>query len=125
MYPENLGDKVLNMVESVMQTPLDGRAEVMEMCLQTSETGDYQPVELHLVDDGGFASPVPSQKVTSKPQYQQRMQVRTHVPGRAGGGWDDSDDGEGDAVAEQERQLKQLAEMSVQSSSLDEDAEEE
>ena len=44
MSAENLGDKVLDMVESAL-SPLDGRSEVMEMCLQSS-TGEYKPIEI-------------------------------------------------------------------------------
>jgi hypothetical protein len=45
---ENLGDRVLDLVESAQHllSPVDSsRAEVMEMCLQSS-TGEYKPIDV-------------------------------------------------------------------------------
>jgi len=112
---ENLGDKVLDMVESAL-SPLDGRSEVMEMCLQSS-TGEYQAIEIAAADSGAMnqweAGPTVSKgRVKAAP--------KRHTPGKAGGGWEDDDEAEEEQ--EQLLQLKRVAELSVHSSSLgDED----
>ena len=46
---ENLGDKVVDIIESAL-SPLDGRSEVMEMCLQSS-TGEYKAIEIAATGD--------------------------------------------------------------------------
>ena len=112
---ENLGDKVLDMVESAL-SPLDGRSEVMEMCLQSS-TGEYQAIE---ITPGGSEWEAGSggPKASSGRRVSTKGPKR-HTPGKAGGGWEDDDDAEEEQ--EQLLQLKRVAELSIHSSSLDED----
>ena len=49
LVAENLGDKVVDIIESAL-SPLDGRSEVMEMCLQSS-TGEYKAIEIAATGD--------------------------------------------------------------------------
>ena len=106
-----MGDKVLDMVESAL-SPLDGRSEVMEMCLQSS-TGEYQAIEIAAADSDTMnqweAGPTVSKgRVKTAP--------KRHTPGKAGGGWEDDDEAEEEQ--EQLLQLKRVAELSIHSSSL-------
>ena len=85
------------LIEKAITIP-DERKEVMEMCLASPSTGDFQPINLpgfqakdsyrlpsasmHLSTTGAFqSSPM---HTTSKGQK--------HRPGKAGGGWDDDFD---------------------------------
>ena len=82
------------LIEKAITIP-DERKEVMEMCLASPSTGDFQPINLpgfqakdsyrspsasmHLSTTGAFqSSPI---HTTSKGQK--------HRPGKAGGGWED------------------------------------
>ena len=106
---EHIGDKVLDMLENAISPP-DGKDVVMKMCLASS-TGDYEPIDV----------PLPDITTTSSTSFLPRKQKtgsssipKQHVPGKAGGGWESSDDSEGDVGKEQ---LKYIAELSLQSSS--------
>lgn len=93
---------MLDAIEQAVTLP-DDRTEVMKMCL-TTNTGDYQPVEV----------PQVQQPPTSDPRSTTRgrpVVARPHIPGRAGGGWEE------DSEDEAERQLKEISELSIQSSS--------
>ena len=66
----------------------DKRTEVLNMCLATSPTGEYQPVSVPMMNVSTLKmsqiSLTSSTLVTGK----------KHTPGKAGGGWDSSDDEE-------------------------------
>jgi len=84
---ENLGHKVLDLIDKTMTVP-DKRTEVLNMCLATSPTGEYQPVSVPMMNVSTLKmsqiSLTSSTLVTGK----------KHTPGKAGGGWDSSDDEE-------------------------------
>jgi len=109
---ENIGHKVLEIIDKAVNIT-DQRDEVMKMCLANSEVGDYQPVE------------VQGQPLTSTMQTSQTMKTsqrslgtsfmagKKHVPGRAGGGWESSEDENYD---EPTNQLEQsMSEVSLSS----------
>ena len=94
LFIENYGDKVADFIEKAITIP-DERKEVMEMCLASPSTGDFKPVSLpgiqlssqsphsnsnsmHVSNFGGFTSSSGSGRSGQK-----------HIPGRAGGGWED------------------------------------
>ncbi|TRY68253.1 hypothetical protein TCAL_07672 [Tigriopus californicus] len=101
---ENLGHRILNTLENALTSP-DERAEVMAMCLK-SDPGGYTPVSL-----------TTSLSSESDPPQRQVLglvtPVRTHIPGRAGGGWESSDE---DEVLAEKHQLKQMAALKIDSS---------
>ena len=91
---ENYGDKVADFIEKAITIP-DERKEVMEMCLASPSTGDFKPISLpglqsnsdsyhsnsssmHITSFGEFPPPSGSGRVGQK-----------HIPGKAGGGWED------------------------------------
>ena len=124
MAAENLGDKVLDMVESAL-SPLDGRSEVMEMCLQSS-TGEYKAIEIAAADSdamGQWEAGSPGLKASTGRRVctASKEAPKRHTPGKAGGGWEDDDEAEEEQ--EQLLQLNRIAELSIHSSSLDEDDE--
>ena len=94
---ENYGDKMADLIERAITIP-DERKEVMEMCLASPSTGDFQPINLpgiqpkdsygaqnmsmHISTTGAFQqSPLHSSTIGQK-----------HRPGKAGGGWEDDFD---------------------------------
>ena len=106
---ENIGDKMLNMIEQNLINPTSDKQEVMNMCL-TSTKGDYQPISVPIaVTPSPQSTPSKKQQAGSKSNI---GQIRTHVPGKAGGGWESSED-------EEEIQMKQLEELSIQSPNSD------
>jgi len=90
---ETVTDKMLDMVESMLTFP-DERREVLEMCLAAPPTGNYTPVDLPALnlpaDDGLMVGSIMSLQAGSA----SAGELRKHVPGRAGGGWESDDDEE-------------------------------
>ena len=112
------------MVESAL-SPLDGRSEVMEMCLQSS-TGEYKAIEIAAGDSDAMvqweAGSMGLKASTGRRVCKvSKKAPKRHTPGKAGGGWEDDDEAEEEQ--EQLLQLNRVAELSVHSSSLDEDDE--
>ena len=72
----------------------DKRTEVLNMCLATSPTGEYQPVSV----------PTMMMNISTSSNSLKMSQIsltsstlvtgKKHTPGKAGGGWDSSDDEE-------------------------------
>ena len=72
----------------------DKRTEVLNMCLATSPTGEYQPVSV----------PTMMMNISTSSNTLKMSQIsltsstlvtgKKHTPGKAGGGWDSSDDEE-------------------------------
>lgn len=99
----NYGDRVAGMIESALTVP-DQKKEVLELCLASPSTGDFKPIDLPALQDPaealrGRGGGAPS--LTSSLTSSTTLNVRKHVPGRAGGGWDsdqeDDDDDDGAA----------------------------
>ena len=89
---ENIGHKVLDIIDKAVNIT-DQRDEVMKMCLATSEVGDYQAVEVQ----GQPLQPSTMQasqtmKISQRSLGTSFMAGKKHVPGRAGGGWESSED---------------------------------
>ena len=64
----------------------------MKMCLAASDTGEYQPVTVEM---GASKMPVSMMSVSQRSKRSLGASVisgKKHVPGRAGGGWESSDD---------------------------------
>ena len=69
----------------------DKRTEVLNMCLATSPTGEYQPVSVPMMNVSTTTTLKMSQiSLTSSTL----VTGKKHTPGKAGGGWDSSDDEE-------------------------------
>ena len=98
----------MNVIEQTLLSPTSDKQEVMTMCL-TSTKGDYQPISVQIP-----SKPVSQARTTpsKKPRKVVSDRVKTHVPGKAGGGWESSED-------EEEVQMKQLEELSIQSPNSD------
>ena len=79
---ENLGHKVLDIIDKAMNVP-DERAEVLKSCLINSPTGDYEPVSISMT-----ASSMKMSQMSLEPV----LVGKKHVPGKAGGGWESSDE---------------------------------
>ena len=76
---------MIDMVEQMLSFP-DERREVLELCLAAPSTGEYQPVDLPALKTP-HCDPSVTPRVASS--------IPTHVPGKAGGGWEsDSDSGD-------------------------------
>ena len=75
----SMTDRVRDVIESVINLP-DPKKQIMDLCLEDS-TGDYEAIHLPSV---GLAQVKQKNVVIDKP--------KTHIPGRAGGGWEDSSD---------------------------------
>lgn len=102
--PDNLGQRLLSTLENALAGP-DERAEVMAMCLK-SDPGSYTPVSL--TTSLSSESDTPKRIKTLAPV----TPIRTHIPGRAGGGWESSDE---DEVLAEKQQLNQMAALKVNS----------
>ncbi|XP_023340252.1 uncharacterized protein LOC111710404 [Eurytemora carolleeae] len=78
IYKTDITDTIRNVVEQVLNTP-DPRLERLEACLKSSR-GKYQAarVDLELSE-------------IHEDQTRTRQEPRKHIPGRAGGGWEDED----------------------------------
>lgn len=81
--PENFGDRLVDAWESFL-TVTDEKKEVLDMCLAPGPTGDYRPVDLPSLKGESMTS--------SSMSSLTRSTFRKHVPGRAGGGWESSDE---------------------------------
>ena len=105
MFLEHIGDRVLNLIEENLINTTSDKQEVMNMCL-TSTKGDYQPVSVQISQKTGTTSQnsTPSRQKPVK----RGKEIRVHVPGKAGGGWESSED-------EAEVQMKQLENLSIKS----------
>ena len=91
---ENYGDKMAGLIEKAITIP-DERKEVMEMCLASPPTGDFKPISLpgvHSTTDT-FNSTSSSMLITNSGAFRNSSEVirvgQKHMPGRAGGGWED------------------------------------
>jgi len=98
---ETLGDKMLEMVESMMTSfpvaSIDERKEVLEMCLAAPSTGDYQPIQMPGLKKDNEEMMMSSIMVMNNSGSGKRTAtVRHHVPGKAGGGWESSSSGNED-----------------------------
>lgn len=80
-----MGHKVLDIIDKTMNAP-DERAEVLKMCLTNSSTGDYQPVTVPMNTS--------TMKMSQMSISSSIVTGKKHVPGKAGGGWESSDDDE-------------------------------
>ena len=84
---ENLGHKVLDIIDKVTNIP-DERAEVLKMCLENSPTGSYEPVPAPALTK----SVMLKTSTTSLTSSTNVIRGKKHKPGKAGGGWESSDD---------------------------------
>ena len=82
-------DKVRDVLESVMNLP-DPKQQILDLCLEDS-TGDYEAIHLPEVS-------IPQNRI----KYSVIDKPKAHVPGRAGGGWEDSSDEEESTLGEYE-----------------------
>ena len=96
------------MIEQTLLNPTSDKQEVMTMCL-TSTKGDYQPISVQIPSQ---TTSQPKAAPSKRPLKVVPDRVKAHVPGRAGGGWESSED-------EEEVQMKQLEELSIQSPESD------
>ena len=107
---ENLGDKVLDLLESAM-AHTDGKDEVMKICL-TSSTGDYQPVIVSLPEPAPPTDEPVKRSSASTSSSVVQPKPKAHVKGKAGGGWDSEDS---DTAADQLEFITKLASLSTTS----------
>jgi len=94
-------DKVRDVLESVINLP-DPKQQILDLCLEDS-TGNYEAI--HLPEVTSLPNKI-NRTVRDKP--------KAHVPGRAGGGWEDSSDEEESTLGEYESM--QLSEENVEES---------
>ena len=99
----------MTVIEQTLLNPTSDKQEVMTMCL-TSTKGDYQPISVQIPSQ--TKSSQPKATPSKRPLKVVPDRVKAHVPGRAGGGWESSED-------EEEVQMKQLEELSIQSPESD------
>ena len=91
---ENYGDKMADFIEKAITIP-DERKEVMEMCLASPSTGDFKPISLPGLQSNSdsYHSNSSSMHISSfgeLPHSSKSGRVgQKHIPGKAGGGWDD------------------------------------
>ena len=95
---ENLGHKVLDIIDKVTNIP-DERAEVLKMCLENSPTGSYEPVPAPALMKSVML------KTSTTSLSSSVIRGKKHKPGKAGGGWESSDEDE----------IGQLSEVSLTS----------
>ena len=94
---ENYGDKMADLIERAITIP-DERKEVMEMCLASPSTGDFQPINLPGIQaKDSYGAPNISMHISTTGAFQQSpLHSSTigqkHRPGKAGGGWEDDFD---------------------------------
>ena len=94
---ENYGDKMVDLIEKAITIP-DERKEVMEMCLASPSTGDFQPINLPGIQSkDSYGAPNISMHISTTGAFQQSpLHSSTigqkHRPGKAGGGWEDDFD---------------------------------
>ena len=85
------------LIEKAITIP-DERKEVMEMCLASPSTGDFQPINLPgFQAKDSYSSPSASMHLSITGAFQSSPMHTTskgqkHRPGKAGGGWDDDFD---------------------------------
>ena len=91
-------DKARDMLESVINIP-DPKQQIMELCLK-DDVGSYEPVYLP-----GLPS-VEGRRMGGRLPQAAGEVPKVHVPGRAGGGWEDSSD-------EEQARLEELSESLV------------
>eukprot|EP00092_Neocalanus_flemingeri_P036041 GFUD01039241.1.p2 GENE.GFUD01039241.1~~GFUD01039241.1.p2 ORF type:complete len:409 (-),score=98.72 GFUD01039241.1:53-1279(-) len=91
-------DKMRDVLESVINLP-DPKQQILDLCLEDS-TGDYEAIHLPEVS---------SYKVKQSVNYK----PKAHVPGKAGGGWEDSSD-------EDESTLGEFESMQISEENLEE-----
>ena len=88
-----------DLIEKAITIP-DERKEVMEMCLASPSTGDFQPINLSGIQAAkdSYRSPTNSMNISTSGAFnlsplQASCIGQKHRPGKAGGGWeDDSED---------------------------------
>jgi len=98
---ENIGHKVLDLIDKAVNIP-DERAEVLKMCLSPSPVGEYQPVQVPM---SMSMMKMSQASMTSTLTQSTLITGKRHVPGKAGGGWESSED--------EEEQVKSLSEISL------------
>lgn len=76
-------DSIREVVEQIIYAP-DPKQELLESCLRSS-AGKYKAARMGIEMEETGASVLKSSQPTK--------QIRKHIPGRAGGGWDDEDVG--------------------------------
>ena len=97
MNIENYGDKMAELIEKAITIP-DERKEVMEMCLASPSTGDFQPINLPGIQTkDSYRSPSSSLHTSTTGAFQPsplhtNLIGQKHRPGKAGGGWEDDFD---------------------------------
>lgn len=83
---ENFGHKVLDLIDKTVHIP-DEREQVLKSCLAQSAVGDYVPVQAPTMKSSMMMSMKSSKMMTSS-----TFIGKKHTPGKAGGGWESSDD---------------------------------
>ncbi len=101
---ENIGHKVLDYIDKTINVP-DQRAEVLKMCLAPSNVGDYQPVQAPVMTSSSLATMRSSHISMSQSVFSGKK----HVPGKAGGGWNSSEESENDEDNHLEKDLEQVS----------------
>ncbi len=85
---ENLGHKVLDLWDKAVNIP-DEKAEVLKSCLANPDVGEYKPV---VVSPESVMSTSRIMSKSATPSTMATSTTRKHVPGKAGGGWESSDE---------------------------------
>ncbi|XP_060064161.1 AP-4 complex accessory subunit Tepsin-like isoform X2 [Ylistrum balloti] len=84
-FGDNLIDNVYKLAEKINEQPADRQRELLKT---VQNVGEYKPPMNITTDSSPLVTPFTKPEVKSYPVEP----MRKHVPGKAGGGWDDSDD---------------------------------
>ena len=110
---ENLGHKVLDFIDKTVNFQ-DQREEVLKMCLAPSSVGEYQSVQMSTsISSTSLKTSI--MKASQSTLSASVITGKKHVPGKAGGGWNSSEDEEAEVERNDSGLLHSMTDVSLNS----------